>query len=233
MSNGPFIQLIDIRKSFITPKVRTDVLRGVNLSISKGEYLSIMAPSGMGKTTLMHIIGLLDLPTTGKYLLNNEDVSNLDDNRLSFLRNRVFGFVFQQFFLIEQATVMDNVLLPTLYYKGSDRNFSHRAEHLLEKLNLKDRIHYKANELSGGQKQRVAIARALINSPQCLLADEPTGNLDTAASSEVMDIFDDIHSLDTTIIMVTHDIQMAERSDRIIEMKDGVISNIIKNTVSP
>lgn len=233
MSSDPFIQLIDIKKSFITPKVRTDVLRGVNISINKGEYLSIMAPSGMGKTTLMHIIGLLDLPTTGKYLLNNEDVSHLDDNRLSFLRNRVFGFVFQQFFLIEQATVMDNVLLPTLYYKGSDRNFSHRAEHLLEKLNLQDRIRYKANELSGGQKQRVAIARALINNPQCLLADEPTGNLDTAASSEVMDIFDNIHSLDTTIIMVTHDMQMAKRSDRIIEMKDGVISNIIKNTISP
>jgi len=232
MSNSPFIQLIDIKKSFITPKVRTDVLMGVNLSINKGEYLSIMAPSGMGKTTLMHIIGLLDLPTTGKYLLNNKNVSHLNDNQLSLLRNTVFGFVFQQFFLIEQATVMDNVLLPTMYYKGSKKDFSHRAQYLLEKLNLQDRMYYKANELSGGQKQRVAIVRALINDAQCLLADEPTGNLDTASSLEVMDIFDNIHSLGTTIVMVTHDMQMAKRSDRIIEMKDGVISNIIESTIS-
>lgn len=232
MSNIPFIQLIDIKKSFITPKVRTDVLMGVNLSINKGEYLSIMAPSGMGKTTLMHIIGLLDLPTAGTYLLNNKDVSHLNDNQLSLLRNTVFGFVFQQFFLIEQATVMDNVLLPTMYYKGSKKDFSHRAQYLLEKLNLQDRMYYKANELSGGQKQRVAIVRALINDAQCLLADEPTGNLDTASSLEVMDIFDNIHSLGTTIVMVTHDMQMAKRSDRIIEMKDGVISNIIESTIS-
>ncbi len=232
MSNIPFIQLIDIKKSFITPKVRTDVLMGINLSINKGEYLSIMAPSGMGKTTLMHIIGLLDLPTAGTYLLNNKDVSHLNDNQLSLLRNTVFGFVFQQFFLIEQATVMDNVLLPTMYYKGSKKDFFHKAQYLLEKLNLQDRMYYKANELSGGQKQRVAIVRALINDAQCLLADEPTGNLDTTSSLEVMDIFDNIHSLGTTIIMVTHDIQMAKRSDRIIEMRDGVISNIIENTVS-
>ena len=232
MSNIPFIQLIDIKKSFITPKVRTDVLMGINLSINKGEYLSIMAPSGMGKTTLMHIIGLLDLPTAGTYLLNNKDVSHLNDNQLSLLRNTVFGFVFQQFFLIEQATVMDNVLLPTMYYKGSKKDFFHKAQYLLEKLNLQDRMYYKANELSGGQKQRVAIVRALINDAQCLLADEPTGNLDTTSSLEVMDIFDNIHSMGTTIIMVTHDIQMAKRSDRIIEMRDGVISNIIENTVS-
>lgn len=233
MSNLPFIQLIDIKKSFITPKVRTDVLKGVNLSINKGEYSSIMAPSGMGKTTLMHIIGLLDLPTAGKYLLNGKDVSHLNDNQLSLLRNTVFGFVFQQFFLIEQATVMDNVLLPTIYYKGKEKDFSYRAQYLLEKLGLQDRIYYKANELSGGQKQRVAIVRALINNPQCLLADEPTGNLDTASSLEIMDIFDNIHSLGTTIIMVTHDMQMAKRSDKIIEMKDGVISNIIENKLLP
>ena len=223
-----FIRLVDIKKDYVSAKITTKVIRGVSVTINYGEYISIMAPSGMGKTTLMHIIGLLDSISSGTYILNNEDVSSFKDKKASMIRNKIFGFVFQQFFLIDKATVMENVLLPTLYSKEK-RDYVSAARDILDTLGLGDRVYYKANELSGGQKQRVAIARALINNPECVLADEPTGNLDSQATEEVLKIFDRIHSDGKTIIMVTHDPQVAKRADKIIKMKDGLISEILSN----
>jgi putative ABC transport system ATP-binding protein len=198
------------------------VLQGVSLRIEKGEYVAIMAPSGMGKSTLMNIIGCLDRPSTGEYRLDGVAVDGMDDDDLSAVRNRKIGFVFQQFHLLARTTALENVQLP-LIYSSDDADMGSLAEKALHEVGLGDRVNHVPGELSGGQQQRVAIARALVTDPSILLADEPTGNLDTAASTEVMSIFDKLNSEGRTIVMVTHSNEIAERAKRIIRMRDGKI----------
>ncbi|ANH83998.1 macrolide ABC transporter ATP-binding protein [Niabella ginsenosidivorans] len=201
------------------------VLKGVALNINKNEYVALMGPSGSGKSTLMNILGCLDTPTSGTYVLNGKDVSKMEDNSLAEVRNREIGFVFQQFNLLPRLTALENVALPLIYagVKKSERN--EKALRMLELVNLTDRSHHKPNELSGGQCQRVAIARALVNDPSLVLADEPTGNLDTKTSYEIMDIFDRIHSAGNTVVLVTHEEDIANCANRIVRLRDGVIES--------
>jgi putative ABC transport system ATP-binding protein len=196
------------------------VLQGVSLDIKKGEFVAIMAPSGMGKTTLMNILGCLDRPTSGTYRFEGVEVEKLDDDQLSLIRNEKIGFVFQTFNLLPRASSLENVELPMIYSPRSG-DISKKAIEALKAVGLGDRIHYKPSELSGGQQQRVAIARALVNNPSIILADEPTGNLDTASSEEIMAIFEGLHREDRTLIVVTHEADIAKRAKRLIEMKDG------------
>lgn len=199
------------------------VLKGVSLDIAKNEYVSLMGPSGSGKSTLMNILGCLDSPTSGTYILNGYDVSQMTDNALAETRNKEIGFVFQQFNLLPRLTALENVALP-LIYAGVPKNIrNEKAMHVLEKVNLTERSHHKPNELSGGQCQRVAIARALVNDPSIILADEPTGNLDTKTSYEIMDIFGQIHNSGNTVVLVTHEEDIARHSHRIVRLRDGVI----------
>ena len=200
------------------------ILRGVSLSIRKGEFVSIMAPSGMGKSTLLNILGCLDKPTSGSYILDGVPVHDMDDDELSRMRNEKLGFVFQSFHLLPRMTAWENVILP-LIYSDTDGNMKERAIQVLTAVGLADRVDHLPRELSGGQQQRVAIARALINNPRIILADEPTGNLDSASGQEVMKIFHELHAAGTTMVVVTHDTEVALQADRIIEMKDGRISN--------
>ncbi len=218
----PLIKLENINKIYENEGVKTHVLKNINLEIYPGEFVAIMGPSGSGKTTLMNIMGLLDRPTSGKYYLKGKEVSKLSDNELSKLRNENIGFVFQAFFLIPYLNVLDNVLLPMLY-SSKKLPFEKRALELLEKLGLKDRINFKPNQLSGGQKQRVAIARALLNDPEIILADEPTGQLDSKSSKAVMEIFKKLNKEGKTIILVTHDPFTASYAKRKIYLKDGKI----------
>lgn len=201
------------------------VLKGISLDIYKNEYVALMGPSGSGKSTLMNILGCLDSPTSGTYILNGHDVSKMTDNALAEIRNKEIGFVFQQFNLLPRLTALENVALP-LIYAGVPKNIrNEKAMHVLEMVNLTERSHHKPNELSGGQCQRVAIARALVNDPSLILADEPTGNLDTKTSYEIMDIFSNIHSRGNTVVLVTHEEDIARHAHRIVRLRDGVIES--------
>ncbi len=213
-------------------KVGTQVvkaLRSITVGIDRGEYVAIMGPSGSGKSTLMNIIGCLDTPTKGKYILNHTDVSQLEDNNLADIRNREIGFVFQTFNLLPRYTALENVMLP-LVYAGMKKNPRiERAKIVLENVGLSDRIEHRPNELSGGQRQRVAVARALVNSPSIILADEPTGNLDSKTSIDIMNLFAEIHSRGNTIILVTHEEEIAQHAHRIIRLRDGLIETDKRN----
>jgi putative ABC transport system ATP-binding protein len=210
-------------------KMELEVLKGIALDINKNEYVALMGPSGSGKSTLMNIIGCLDTPTSGTYILNGHDISQTIDNRLAEIRNKEIGFVFQQFNLLPRLTALDNVALPLVYAGLGKRLRTEKAKHVMEQVNLTDRSHHKPNELSGGQCQRVAIARALVNDPSIILADEPTGNLDTKTSYEIMEIFNTIHSNGNTIVLVTHEEDIANHAHRIIRLRDGIIESDKKN----
>jgi len=202
-----------------------EVLKGVSMDIFKNEYVALMGPSGSGKSTLMNILGCLDSPTAGKYVLNDHDVSKMPDNDLAEVRNKEIGFVFQQFNLLPRLTALENVALPLVYAGLSRKSRMERARHVLELVSLTDRGSHKPNELSGGQCQRVAIARALVNNPSIILADEPTGNLDTKTSYEIMSIFGKIHSNGNTVILVTHEEDIANYAHRIVRLRDGLVES--------
>ena len=199
------------------------VLMGITLNIQKNEYVALMGPSGSGKSTLMNILGCLDSPTSGTYILNGQDVSKMNDDSLAEVRNKEIGFVFQQFNLLSGWTALENVTLPLIYAGMTKEQRREKAMHMLELVSLTDRYHHKPNELSGGQCQRVAIARALVNDPAIILADEPTGNLDTKTSYEIMDIFGKIHASGNTVVLVTHEEDIAKHAHRIIRLRDGLI----------
>ena len=215
------IEFNDIAKSFTSGAIKTEVLKGVSFKVDKGEFVSIMAPSGTGKTTLLNVLGCLMKATSGSYLFEGHDIETLNDDQLSEIRNKKIGFVFQTFNLLEKTSALDNVLLPLVYSDIYPTDASKKAAGLLEAVGLKERIHFKPNELSGGQQQRVAIARALINDPAVILADEPTGNLDSASAKEIMEIFKSLHNQGRTIIVVTHDNSIARQGGRAIYLKDG------------
>lgn len=221
----PVIQLQEVRKNYYLGKVVIEVLRGISLSINRNEYAALMGPSGSGKSTLMNIIGCLDTPTSGEYILNGQPVSGMTDNSLADVRNQEIGFVFQQFNLLPRLTALENVALPLVYAGVAKKARNERAKHVLDLVHLSDRSHHRPNELSGGQNQRVAIARALINNPSLILADEPTGNLDSRTSYEIMDIFDQIHSAGNTVLLVTHEEDIAAHAKRIIRLKDGILES--------
>jgi putative ABC transport system ATP-binding protein len=219
------IKLSNIVKNY---KVGTQVvraLRSVSLEINVGEYVAIMGASGSGKSTLMNVIGCLDTPTSGQYILNNHDVSDLTDDELAEIRNREIGFIFQTFNLLPRSTALDNVMLPLVYSGVKKQERLNRATKMLADVGLADRVEHKPNELSGGQRQRVAVARALINKPAILLADEPTGNLDSKISEEIMHLFSEIHQLGNTLIVVTHEEDIAKHAHRIIRLKDGEVES--------
>jgi len=217
------IQIEQLEKIYHLGKVKVEALRGVSFEINTGDFVSIMGPSGSGKSTLMHIIGCLDYPTEGKYFLSDQDVSKLNDNQLAFFRNQKIGFVFQQFNLLPKATILRNVELPLTYNNTHSKNKRQLAAQALEEVGLGDRLKHRPNEISGGQKQRVAIARALVNHPSIILADEPTGNLDSKTGRDIMEIIKKLHDTGNTIILVTHESELAQYSQRIIHLKDGVI----------
>ncbi|MDR4989075.1 MAG: ABC transporter ATP-binding protein [Bacteroidales bacterium] len=217
------IRIEAIHKNYKVGLEVVRALRGVKLTINKNEYVALMGPSGSGKSTLMNILGCLDTPTSGRYFLNAKDVSQLRDNELAEIRNKEIGFVFQTFNLLPRSTALDNVALP-LIYGGKTKNVRRqRALEVLDQVGLADRTHHKPNELSGGQRQRVAMARALVNKPSIILADEPTGNLDTKTSIEIMGLLQDIHNAGNTIILVTHEEDIAKHAHRIIRLRDGEV----------
>ena len=217
------IHLEDICKSYYLGKQELEVLKGINIDIFKNEFVALMGPSGSGKSTLMNILGCLDTPTKGRYILNGNDVSRMVDNDLAEIRNKEIGFVFQQFNLLPRLTAAENVALPLIYSGIAKKERMERALEVLSKVKLDDRSHHKPNELSGGQCQRVAIARALINDPAIILADEPTGNLDSKTSHEIMDILEKIHTDGNTVVLVTHEEDIAGFAHRVIRLRDGVI----------
>lgn len=223
------ISLADIRKSYFLGKQELPVLKGINLEIGRKEYVALMGPSGSGKSTLMNIIGCLDSPTSGTYILNGNDVSQMSDNELATVRNVEIGFVFQQFNLLPRLTAWENVALPLIYAGVPKKEREERAHAILDKVGLGDRAAHKPNELSGGQSQRVAIARALVNNPSLILADEPTGNLDTKTSVEIMELFNDIHEGGNTVVLVTHEEDIANFTRRIIRIRDGVVESDKEN----
>jgi putative ABC transport system ATP-binding protein len=233
---APVIRLENVVKIYRMGEVEIPALRGISFVVEKGEYIAIMGPSGSGKSTLMNIIGCLDTPTSGIYQLNGQNVQEMDDAALAKVRNQEIGFVFQSFNLLPRLAALENVALPLVYAGISKKERVERALEMLRKVGLEDRAHHKPNELSGGQSQRVAIARALINTPSILLADEPTGNLDSATSKEIMEIFDTLHQQGHTIILVTHEPDIANHAERLIFLKDGLIekdSKLEKTTTPP
>jgi putative ABC transport system ATP-binding protein len=224
------IHLENIRKSYFMGKHELEVLKGITLDINKNEYVALMGPSGSGKSTLMNIIGCLDTATIGTYILNGKDVSKMEDNALAEVRNKEIGFVFQQFNLLPRLTALENVALPLIYAGMTKKLRNEKAMHVLELVSLTDRSHHKPNELSGGQSQRVAIARALVNDPSIILADEPTGNLDSKTSYEIMDIFGKIQSEGNTVVLVTHEEDIANHAKRVIRLRDGIVETDKQNT---
>lgn len=219
------IRLTDIKKSYFMGKQELPVLKGIDLLISSNEYVALMGPSGSGKSTLMNIIGCLDRPTSGTYILNGKDVSRMESDELAEIRNVEIGFVFQQFNLLPRLTAWENVALPLIYAGIAKKEREERARAMLTKVGLGDRAHHKPNEISGGQSQRVAIARALINNPSIILADEPTGNLDTRTSVEIMDLFSNIHQQGNTVVLVTHEEDIAKFTKRVVRVRDGVVES--------
>jgi putative ABC transport system ATP-binding protein len=223
---SPLIRLENIVKTYRQGELTVEVLRGISLEVQAGEFVALRGVSGSGKSTLMHILGLLDRPSSGRYLLQGEDVARLADDRLSELRNRLFGFIFQTFYLIPYISALENVLLPGLYGAAPARRLRRRGQELLEQVGLGDRLHFRPGQLSGGQQQRVALARALINDPMVLLADEPTGQLDSATSREIMQLLSRIHDEGRTVILVTHDAVTAGHAHREIALHDGLIEAV-------
>ena len=219
------IQIVDIVKNFRVGTMLVEALRSVSIVINKNEFVAIMGPSGSGKSTLMNILGCLDTPTSGSYFLNGEDVSKMDDNNLAEIRNRQIGFVFQTFNLLPRSTALENVMLPLIYAGITKGKRIVRATEVMDEVKLSDRMAHKPNELSGGQRQRVAIARALVNNPAIILADEPTGNLDSRTSLEILGLLEDIHKMGNTVIIVTHEEDIALHAHRIIRLMDGKISS--------
>lgn len=219
----PLCLMEDIRKTYRLGDLDVEVLKGVNLRVDKGEFVAIMGTSGSGKTTLMNIIGCLDIPTSGHYLLSEKEVSRLSDDELSVIRNEHIGFVFQNFYLLPYATVLENVLLPSLYIEKRRDNVQQRAMEILQVVGLKERTKFKPSQLSGGEQQRVAIARALVNDPDLLLTDEPTGQLDSTTAVEIMKLLAEMNRLGKTVILITHDPNIAAYAGRTIQIKDGVI----------
>lgn len=228
----PIIQVEDLAKIYQVGSQEVHALRTVDLEIDRSEFVALMGPSGSGKSTLMNILGCLDTPSRGKYLLNQNDVSHMDDDELAEIRNREIGFVFQTFNLLPRYTALENVALPLIYKGVSKDKRTERAEEVLHQVGLGDRMDHKPNELSGGQRQRVAVARALVNNPSIILADEPTGNLDTKTSYEIMGLINDIHQAGNTIILVTHEEDIAEHAKRIVRLRDGVIESDTKVAVA-
>lgn len=228
-ANAPIVQLKELRKTYLMGRVKVDALRGLSVKFYEGEYISIMGPSGCGKSTLLNLLGCLDRPTGGSYFLGNQDVSLLDDDALSDIRGSRIGFVFQSYNLIPQLSVVENIAIP-LYYQNLGEQESYQiASTLARRVGLEDRLHHRPYELSGGQQQRVAIARALANNPLIILADEPTGNLDSTSGEEILGIFDELHNQGKTLIMVTHDEEVAHRTLRIVRLRDGQVEDDVRN----
>lgn len=237
MQEQALISITDIGRKYVIGTETIHALKSVSLTIRKGEFVALMGPSGSGKSTLMNILGCLDSPTKGEYILNGFRVSEMSDNELAVIRNKEIGFVFQTFNLLPRSSSLDNVALPLIYAGVSKNEREQRAQKALENVGLGNRVEHKPNELSGGQRQRVAVARALINNPSIILADEPTGNLDTKTSVEIMGLLEDIHAKGNTIILVTHEEDIAQHAHRIVRMRDGLIENDYLNdnvkSVSP
>ncbi len=225
MHPSSVIHLEHIRKSYFIGKNELPVLKGINLDILKNEYVALMGPSGSGKSTLMNMLGCLDSPTSGKYVLSGHDVSQMEDDALARVRNKEIGFVFQQFNLMPRLSALENVAVPLIYAGINKKDREDKARFMLEKVGLGQRYKHRPNELSGGQCQRVAIARALVNDPSLILADEPTGNLDTKTSIEIMDIFGSIHASGNTVVLVTHEEDIAAHARRVVRLRDGLIES--------
>lgn len=226
MSN--VIEIRGIIRDFQLGQETVHVLKGIDLDIEKGDYVALMGPSGSGKSTLMNLLGCLDTPTAGSYLLNGQDVSKMSDDQLADIRNTEIGFVFQTFNLLPRTTALDNVALPMVYAGASKAERKKRAEEVLTDVGLADRMDHRPNQLSGGQRQRVAVGRALVNKPSIILADEPTGNLDSKTGIEIMTLFDEIHANGNTVILVTHEEEVAEHAHRVIRLRDGMVESDVR-----